>query len=192
LQRWAANKEEDEMNRVIEMVPVKTVIIILTGVGVVALAVLAVQAILTADPRLGQEVEPVRVEGSAPAAELAPRDEPALESDAMEADVYRGFITQAGEGVVPIDVSTMERESREALNYRGFITQVGEGWVHTVDAPEPESDAMEADVYRGFITQAGEGVVPIDVSTMERDSREALNYRGFITQVGEGRAQTNN
>ena len=54
-------KEDDEMNRVIGVAPVKRMTIILMGVGVLALAGLAAQGVLTADPKMSREMEPVAV-----------------------------------------------------------------------------------------------------------------------------------
>jgi hypothetical protein len=80
-------KEDDEMNRVIGVMPAKQgLIILLVGVGVLTLAGIAAQAVLTAEP--------------ASAVELAPRDASGLEIDVRGADNYRTF-TQAREAAGP-------------------------------------------------------------------------------------------
>ncbi len=129
------------MNRVIGVAPVKRMTIILMGVGVLALAGLAAQGVLTADPKMSREMEPVAVEEHtaaeasalvaepAPAVELTSQQASGLEIDLKETDSYRGFITQVGEGWAPsIDASALDNDVKEADNYRGFIIQVGEGW----------------------------------------------------------------
>ena len=158
------------MNRVMGVAPVKRMTIILTGAGVLALAGLAAQVIRTADPKMGLEVEPVAVEEHtaaeasasvaepAPAVELAPQHASGLEIVVKEADNFRGFFTQVGEGWAPaIDAPGLEIDVKEANNYRGFITQVGEEWAPATDASALLNDVKEADCYRGFIIQVGEG-----------------------------------
>jgi hypothetical protein len=145
-------------------------IVILTGAGILTLAGLVAQVVLTEDPKMGLEMEPVSVEEHtaaeasalvaepAPAVELAPQQALGLEIDRMEADSYRGFITQVGEGWAPsIDASALDNDVKEADSYGGFITQVGEGWVPSIDASALDYDVKEADSYRGFIIQVGEG-----------------------------------
>jgi hypothetical protein len=134
-------RRDDKMNRVIGMVPVRTFIIVVVGVGVLALAGYGAQALLTTGPGFGPAV------GAPGAAEASGGAAPALDTPGLERELkelVRGQISaQASAGAAPaVDASGLERDLKEIWRYQ-ISTQTSEDAAPAVDESGLERDLKE-------------------------------------------------
>ncbi len=151
------------MNRVLDRAPVKSLMIILVGVGVVVLAVLTALIVVNSGPEISPAAQPAPLEGSAPAAEVSPASSASGREIDRWANDYRD-VPQVS--AAPAGGSSGREIDRWARDYQG-VPQVSAA--PAGEASGHEIDRWAHDYHRDY--------TPVGAAGNEIDLREAGNYR---------------